>query len=143
MPGWCNGSAGFVHTFLLAHACLGDPVFLDVARRGGEDAWSQETGAWNLCCGAAGRAYSMLALWRQTGERAWQRRGRALAARAVAGAEASFAEAGPGGSEGLMRGSAGVAVLVADLVAEGGAAMPFMERDGWATRPRAPGAAHA
>jgi serine/threonine-protein kinase len=116
---------------LLAYELFRDPHFLDLAVRSGRDAWSQETPAWDLCCGAAGRAYALLALWRQTGDRQWLTRARRLALRAVARARQAPLDRGLGPREGLMRGLGAVAMLMEELLVPEQARMPFVEREAW------------
>jgi eukaryotic-like serine/threonine-protein kinase len=135
MPGWCNGSAGFVHLWTLAHEMLGDRDYLSLAERAGRDAWETEGAIGNLCCGYAGQAYAMLALHRHTGEEAWLHRAQRLAQKA---AESTRLAAASGTletlglrPESLYKGELGIAVLAADLERPEFAAMPFFGDEGW------------
>jgi serine/threonine-protein kinase len=85
VAGWCNGSAGFIHLWTLAHDLCGDPWFAELAEAAGWNAWETDEGDGNLCCGLAGRAYALLELHRFTGEKSWLDRAQRLAAKAVAG----------------------------------------------------------
>jgi serine/threonine-protein kinase len=119
MSGWCNGSAGMVFLYTLAHRILGDNEWLHLA----------ELAAWNnkeepltgptLCCGSAGRAYAFLNLYKHTGDTEWLRRARRCANHA-----ASVPIKRPGA---LWKGDLGVAVLIADLASPEDARLPFFE----------------
>ena len=126
MPGWCNGSAGYVHLWTLAYRTFHDETYLRLARWAAWNAWEDPAAAGSLCCGLAGRAYALLNLFKQTGETAWLERARTLADRA--------AEVGPTPdlpAYSLYKGTLGMAVLAADLKHPSGAAMPFFEEEGW------------
>jgi len=130
MPGWCNGSAGFVHLWLLAARTV-DASFDALARRAAWDTWESHTPAWDLCCGNAGRAYAMLAIHRHTGEREWLERALRLAARAIRDTSNAPLDAMYRPTHDLMRGAAGVAVLAAELANIDDARMPLFERERW------------
>ena len=130
MPGWCNGSAGFVHLWLLAHQLLGDEEFFRLAEGAAWHAWeAPKPEAPDLCCGLSGRAYALLALYRHTDDVEWLGRGRSLADRAVAAATSNPGEY----RDSLYRGDLGVAVLGADLTRPDDAAMPLFESERWPT----------
>ncbi|HYO15932.1 MAG TPA: lanthionine synthetase LanC family protein [Thermoanaerobaculia bacterium] len=126
MPGWCNGSAGFVFLWGLAHRTLGGPDFWQLAEGAAWNAWEAPDGGGTLCCGLAGRAYALLHLNRHGGGPEWLARARDLADRAARAVERD-AEA----PDSLYKGRIGVAVLAADLARPEGAAMPFFEEEGW------------
>jgi len=132
MPGWCNGSAGFVFLWTLAWRTFGSERFLDLATGAAWDAWEAPDRVGSLCCGLVGRAYALLNLHRHTGERVWLARARDLAVRAAR--EESFSERFP---HSLYKGDLGLAVLAADLERPEEAAMPFFEEERWsdATEP--------
>nr|NLI50509.1 protein kinase [Propionibacterium sp.] len=132
MPGWCNGSAGLVPLWTLAHRSLGDDRWLRLAEAAAWNAWEDPAEAGNLCCGLAGRAYGLLALYRHTGDRVWLERARVL------GRAAAAAERDPELPwYSLYKGELGVAVLVAELADPDAAALPFFEAEGWpAAAPR-------
>jgi serine/threonine protein kinase len=131
LPGWCNGSAGFVHLWALAHEMLGNGEHGTLAEQAGLDAWESEGRIGNLCCGFAGQAYALLKLYKRTGAKAWLHRAQAQAQRAAR----SILDLPAGGAypeltlraESLYKGELGVAVLAAELEKPEFAAMPFFE----------------
>jgi serine/threonine-protein kinase len=125
--GWCNGSAGFVHLWLRAFSAYGHPDHLELAHGAAWNAWEAQDGAVeSLCCGLAGRAWALLAMFRATGDAAWWTRARALAHEAAAAASVDN-----GLTESLYRGALGVAVLLEELEAPHAARTPGFEADGW------------
>jgi eukaryotic-like serine/threonine-protein kinase len=125
MPGWCNGSAGLVHLWELAHRELGDPAYGRLAEQAAWNAWEDLAGGGDLCCGRAGRAYALLLLARAGAGREWLGRARELAGRAAAEIRAA------GAPFGLYRGEVGVAALAADLARPDLAAQPFFGDEAW------------
>ena len=133
MSGWCNGSAGFVFLWTLAHQRLGDPAFRALAEGAAWNAWEDPGGSANLCCGLAGRAYALLNFFKHRhkhgeGEE-WLDRARDLTERAAR----TFEQGGAETLHGLFWGEAGVAALAADLGRPEGAAFPCFEEEGWKT----------
>lgn len=122
MPGWCNGTAGQVFLFTLAHRLLGDDQWLQLAELSAWNNWDEPRAATTLCCGTVGRAYALLNLYKHTGAPAWLSRARQLANHAAANAS-STAER----TNSLWKGELGVAVLIADLGSPENARMPFFE----------------
>jgi eukaryotic-like serine/threonine-protein kinase len=122
MPGWCNGSAGQVFLFTLAHRLLGDERWLQLAELSAWNNWDEPRGVADLCCGTAGRAYALLNLYRHTGATEWLSRARQLANHAAAVAVSTSQRANT-----LWKGELGVAVLIADLGSPENARMPFFE----------------
>lgn len=134
MPGWCNGSAGYVHLWTLSHTLFGARDYLDRAHHAAWSAWEQPDGLENLCCGLTGRAYSLLNLYQHTGDREWLYRARDLAHRAAS------TEHNPDGGDsevnGLYKGEYGLCVLLSDLDQPDDATLPMFERDwGLISRP--------
>jgi hypothetical protein len=125
MPGWCNGSAGLVFLWTLAHRTLNEPSFWQLAEGAAWNAWEAPDGGGTLCCGLAGRAYALLNLHRHGGGPEWLARARDLADRAV-----RAVEHGSESPDSLYKGRIGVAVLAADLARPEGAVMPFFEEEG-------------
>jgi eukaryotic-like serine/threonine-protein kinase len=120
MAGWCNGSAGFVHLWTTAHAELGHQRWAALAERAAWSSYTSHMRLGQLCCGLAGQAYALLALYSHTGETRWRK---------LAGELASRAAVDPASTNGLNvaslhKGVVGVAVLAADLAAPEDAAMP-------------------
>jgi eukaryotic-like serine/threonine-protein kinase len=130
MPGWCNGSAGFVHIWTLAHRMLRIEEYGTLAERAGFGAWESEGQIGNLCCGFAGQAYALLNLYKHTDDKAWLHRAQGQAQQAAR----SILETPAGNElglqpESLYKGELGVAVLAAELERPEFAAMPFFERE--------------
>ncbi len=131
MAGWCNGSAGFVFLWTLAHQMLGKAEYAALAEQAAFDTWEAESQIGNLCCGFAGQAYALLNLYTHTGEKAWLRRAQAQAQQAAK----SILEMPPGEAykqlairaESLYKGELGVAILAAELERPEMASMPFFE----------------
>lgn len=125
-PGWCHGSAGHAHLWALANAVGGDGHHLKLAQEAAEDAWLRQHHLGHLCCGSAGQAYAMLALYQSTGDGRWVERARALLRHALA--QLGSPTIRPGS---LYAGDVGVALLEADLRQPGTAAMPLFAPEGW------------
>ncbi len=126
MPGWCNGSCGYVFLWTLAHRRLGHACYLELARGAAWESWDSPEAASTACCGLAGRGWALLNLYRHTGETVWLERARALARRA--------AQAGKTAGDyphSLYKGDFGLAVLAADLERPEESAMPFFEVAGY------------
>ncbi|MEQ1690291.1 MAG: lanthionine synthetase LanC family protein [Gemmatimonas sp.] len=127
MPGWCNGSAGFVHLWLTALSVFNEPHFLQLAEGAAWDAYEDpEDSVHDLCCGRAGRAYSLLALHRATGADCWLARARQLANDAL-DLVAETSDASPA----LYKGAMGAILLHVELDQPHLARMPLFEREGW------------
>ncbi len=126
MPGWCNGSAGFVHLWTQAHRDLNDPHWLDLAEGAAWNAWEAPDGNASLCCGHAGRAYALLELWKSGAGDRWLDRARDLGDRA-----AEMIVRASEAADSLYKGEIGVAVLAADLTRPEDAVQPFFGDEGW------------
>jgi serine/threonine-protein kinase len=122
MAGWCNGSAGYVFLWTLAHRVTGDERWLKIAEEVAQHAWEEPMQTADLCCGSAGRAYAYLNLYKHTGATIWLSRARHAANHAASTASATAAR-----PHALWKGELGVAVLIADLASPETAAMPFFE----------------
>lgn len=118
MPGWCNGSAGFVYLWTAAAESFG-PGWLGLAEGAAMDAWSNIEGINNLCCGLSGRCFALVHLHRITQDRVWLDRAREIASRegAISGL----------GSDGLYKGDAGIALMISALENPSRARMPLFE----------------
>jgi hypothetical protein len=123
VPGWCNGSAGGV-LWLAAHAATGVARYAELAELCAWTAWDHPDQHGDLCCGGAGRSYSLLAQFRSTGEQAWLERARALARTAIQSIRQRTLR-----RDSLFKGEPGVAVLAADFADPQRAAMPFFETE--------------
>ena len=127
MPGWCNGSAGYVFLWTLAERMMpSQGRYLDLAAGAAWDAWDAADATLSLCCGLAGRSYALLNLYRATNDAAWLDRARRLALRGV-----TRGNSPPERAQCLWKGELGMAVLAADLENPLDARMPFFEPLGW------------
>jgi eukaryotic-like serine/threonine-protein kinase len=122
MPGWCNGTAGFVALWHLAHGMTGKPAYADLAEQAAWHVWEAPEPGNTLCCGGAGRGYALLTHYRHTGDPAWLRRADTLARHAAA--EPDTRDDYP---HGLYKGAFGAAVLLAELERPDESFMPLFE----------------
>jgi serine/threonine protein kinase len=130
MAGWCHGSAGYVHLWMLAHRMFRDERYLTLAEGATWNAWEEPDANGSLCCGLAGRAYALLNVHRATGESEWLRRARHLGNKAAVGIRSRDVPV-----DSLYKGEIGIAVLAADLSKPEWSSMPFFEAEGWAATP--------
>lgn len=84
VPGWCNGTAGFVHLWTTAHRMLQDQRWLELAERAAWSTHAAHQRVGQLCCGLAGQTYALLDMYQHNGEQRWLSAARDLAARAGA-----------------------------------------------------------
>ncbi len=122
--GWCAGGAGFVHLWTLAFQATSEQRYLELAVRTGGAVAGVNGESISLCCGLAGRAYSLLTLYRATGEPKWVHRAERLAQRALMCARVSSEE-----DLRLYKGPLGLAVLQTEFECPEQARMPFFEMD--------------
>jgi eukaryotic-like serine/threonine-protein kinase len=123
MPGWCNGSAGFVFLWTSAARILGESEWMELAEGAAWDTYLNPDPVPNLCCGLAGRGYALLNMHRATREAAWLERAAQL------GARLNHRESL--GSASLYKGDAGPALFAAELHMPESAAMPLFELERW------------
>jgi len=83
MSGWCNGTAGFVFLWRLAHTTFKNEQFLVLAEKSAWHAWKGNSELGTLCCGLSGQAYALLRFYKDTDENVWLRRAEALAQKAA------------------------------------------------------------
>ena len=84
LPGWCNGSAGFVHLWTVAASVTGDATYDELAERSAWSTWEQASDTLaTICCGLAGMSYALLRRDRAAPGRGWFARAAALASRAA------------------------------------------------------------
>ncbi|HEU5059086.1 MAG TPA: lanthionine synthetase LanC family protein [Kofleriaceae bacterium] len=107
---WCNGSAGYALLFAKAHEVTGEAELATVAHRAALDALDSANGIPDLCCGAVGSAYAMLALSRIDPGGDWRRRAEELAMAVM------VSEIQPEWAHGLFKGEAGTFCLAMDLL---------------------------
>lgn len=123
---WCNGAAGFVHLWTLAHRLLGEQQYDRLASGAAWAAFEAPQANGTLCCGLAGRAYALLNLYKHGGDRVWLYRARDLAECAAVSSRASSFR-----RDSLYQGLTGVALLAADLGCPQHSCMPLFESEGW------------
>ena len=131
MPGWCNGSAGYVYLWTQAHRMLADDAYLQLAGKAAWNAWEDPAQMANLCCGLAGRSYSLLHLYKYTNDSLWLDKARILADRAAINIRAVQMDEYQGLEHSLYKGELGIALLAADLARPEASAQPFFESEGW------------
>jgi len=129
--GWCEGSAGFVFLWTLAHRVLRESQWLSLAEGAGHDACHAREEGSSLWCGLAGKAYSQLNLYKHTGERSWLENAFAIASLAMRRTEDTIKTTMPRIPFSLYHGDLGPAVLAAELEPPDYAAMPFFEDEAW------------
>lgn len=125
LAGWCNGSAGHVHLWTLAHRVYREYAYLDLAERAAMDAFEQSGGGHALCCGFAGQAYAQLSLYQHTQDRRWLEQARVLTSKACALGNAMLSQRSDYLPHSLYKGDVGVAVLAAEIEQPEAASMPF------------------
>jgi serine/threonine-protein kinase len=125
---WCNGSAGFVPLWALADTVYGGHTQLAAASAWGAYEDTHAAGG-DICCGLAGRAYALIAMYHHSGETVWLSRARRLAETA---AERVLNESFRRDS--LYKGEVGVALLVDELSTAEPAGLPLFAPEGWPHR---------
>jgi serine/threonine-protein kinase len=129
VAGWCKGAAGLAQLWFLAAAMLDDRRARALAVGSAWHAWESDVDSGPfLCCGLAGRAYSMLTAWRHTRDDAWLTKARTLTQRALAAARKNPQPPEEARPESLYFGDLGVALLAAELAVPHAARMPLLER---------------
>jgi serine/threonine-protein kinase len=123
---WCNGSAGYVYLWVLASHFWKDAKFDMLARMSGWKAYEGGNAPGSLCCGLAGRAYSLLTLYRHTQEPQWLTRARGLAENAASEPELDMSR-----RHSLYHGEVGIALLATELNTPDLASMPLFEAQQW------------
>ncbi|MBV7329545.1 protein kinase [Chloroflexi bacterium TSY] len=131
MPGWCNGSAGYIFLWTLAHHMLHENKYLTLAERAAWNTWEEPFALGSLCCGLAGRAYGLLNLYKHTGEDTWRQRAEQLTVQTAVEPESSTLGTNGIYRDSLYKGEIGMAILVADIATPEAASMPFFEAEGW------------
>lgn len=118
--GWCRGSSGFALLWAKAYEATDEDRFARLARRAALDAHASAIAVPDLCCGAVGSAYAMLALARIDPGRGWRRRAGELAMAAL------VSEVQTVWAHGLFKGEAGTVCLAMDLLS-GDTRFPCLE----------------
>lgn len=120
---WCNGAAGYVPLWTLAAVATGEERFGRLAAAAAWAVYGDDGSApGDLCCGYAGRAHALAAMYRHTGERDWLAMAGALAERSAERVRAQQMR-----RDSLYKGEQGVALLVAELTGPVPGGMPLYE----------------
>jgi len=127
---WCNGSAGMAHVYILAYDLYGREEDLQLAQEAAYVAGNGISGAYNLCCGNIGQAYSLLKVFARTRNRIWSRRANELVE--LAAQKAIHYHPGLHGHagfdmDGLFSGIGGIVLLHAQMDKGGDARMPVLD----------------
>ena len=125
MPGWCNGNAGHVHLWTMAHETYAEPRYLERATKAAWGMWEQPVNFNNVCCGAAGCAYALLNMHRHTGDKQWLRRARQYAHRVATHPDRP--PDNPGDVHSLYKGDVGLMLLLDEIEDPAFARMPLFE----------------
>jgi eukaryotic-like serine/threonine-protein kinase len=134
LGGWCNGSAGFVFLWSLAHRLWPNAEWLRLAEGAGRDAFHPREEGSSLCCGLIGKAYSQLHLYKYTSDRSWLSNANGLARLAVRKTEIAARAMEPQIQLSLFKGEVGLAVLISDLERPESSAFPCFEEEAWPVR---------
>lgn len=124
MPSWCNGAAGYVFLWTLAHKLLKNDFYSDLATKTAHNVREDLGKTANLCCGFTGAAYALLNIYKHTGDRQWYDAAKTMTIRALQDKSPSqFSEYS------LYKGKLGVTLLTFDLAYPELSAMPLLERE--------------
>jgi serine/threonine-protein kinase len=130
---WCNGAAGYVSLWWLAHTLTAEPRYEHWARGAAWTAFEAPLDALgDLCCGLAGRAYALLSHYAHVEDPVWPARARTLAEHAVESSHTARRR------DSLYKGDVGTALLISELSAPELARMPLYDGEGWPARPAPP-----
>ncbi len=123
--GWCHGSAGHVLLLCEVSRSLGAD-YLALAAAAARHAARMPGRNTSLCCGLAGAAYALLAVYRCTAAEGWLRQAGQLTRRGL-----DRGQPEPLLSNSLYKGPLALSVLVSDLRAPASAVMPMFETERW------------
>lgn len=73
---WCHGAPGAIPLFIEAYNTFKNTDYLDAALKAGKNVWRNGLlkKGFGLCHGTCGNAYSLMALYRATGDISWKQR---------------------------------------------------------------------
>ncbi len=119
--GWCHGTAGYVHLWLLAYDSYRQPRFLDYAVGAARHTLQHPHSMLaHLCCGLAGQAEALFALFKTVRDPEWLQHARTMGARALKMSPSSDFRANS-----LLKGDIGLAHLALDVLEPSLAVMPL------------------
>ncbi|NOK71592.1 MAG: hypothetical protein GFH25_541324n35 [Chloroflexi bacterium AL-N10] len=126
MPGWCNGTSGFMYLLTLAAKCFGEESYLLAATQAAWNVWEDGDELADLCCGLGGRAYSLLHLYKHTHDERWLDKATVLGNRAARNMlERTYGPENVANS--LYKGKLGIALLLEEIDIPFKASMPLFE----------------
>jgi serine/threonine-protein kinase len=120
MSGWCNGHAGWVFLWSEAARTYQDERYLTLMEASALSVWNDRRGISSICCGAAGKSYALLDLYRVLGDKLWLRRAERVLQIGLDAGDTGYS---------LYKSMTGVALLASDMEAPEVAAMPLFERE--------------
>lgn len=112
LPGWCHGSAGHVHLWNAAGRRFGRSEFTDLATKAAWNSFETDGGGATVCCGGAGRVFSLLSMYRHSGDAVWLRRAKD---HVVKTARQAALEDSQGLENSLYKGELGLALAIREL----------------------------
>jgi len=119
--GWCRGTAGYVHLWLRADHTYQQPRFLEYAVGAARHTLQHpHSKLAHLCCGLAGQAEALFALFKTVNDPEWLNRARAMGVQALKMSPSLDFRANS-----LLKGNIGLALLALDILEPGLAAMPL------------------
>lgn len=122
-PGWCHGSAGYVHLWVLADRMGFGDRYHDLASGAGTHTWvDTKRSIGQMCCGLTGQSYALLTLYRHTNDRKWLKRATVLGMKAIAMSKSAYLR-----PHSLYKGNVGIALLAEDLAVPNQSRMPMFE----------------
>lgn len=124
-PGWCHGTAGYVHLWTTAYSMYGDAKYINLAEKSAWHTWTElDKTSSNLCCGLSGQSYALINIYKYTGDKKWLERARKIGNIAINGIGSYNLR-----NHSLYKGDVGVALLAEELSNPEYACMPLFESE--------------
>lgn len=125
---WCNGTSGYLYLWTLASRLIPEKAeeYQTIAEQSAWNVWEDAHEFGDLCCGFAGRAYSLLHYYKYTQNKDWLLRSRILTQKAIdlmyeSNYNASII------NHSLYKGILGISLLVNELNNPSTSKMPLFE----------------